>query len=114
MQLYIYYIIILNISIINAFKNIYHNKHYNILYDIQLINEETINQIVKGLGFVILTTPNFMKDGEKCNIDDDCPNIMRCCQIANRKYCCNPNNYINLEPAYIKQYIEPDIENNEK
>lgn len=101
-------------SIINAFNKIYHTRNNNILHDTQLINEETINHIVKGLGFVILTTPTFMKEGDKCNHDDDCPNIMRCCQVATRKYCCTPNNYINLEPAYIKQYIEPDIENNEK
>ena len=114
MKLYIYCLIILNISLINAFKKIYHNKHSNILYDTQIINEETINEFVKGLGFVILTTSTFTKHGGNCNIDDDCPNIMRCCQVATRKYCCSPNNYINLEPAYIKQYIEPDIENNEK
>jgi hypothetical protein len=58
--------------------------------------------------------PKLLKHNEKCVTDDDCPFIMRCCEIGLNKFCCSPNNYIKLELAYQKQGIETHFKNNDK
>jgi hypothetical protein len=75
---------------------------------INLINNNNLDQninFVKIIGTILLSLPIIFRNGEKCNSDNDCPNIMKCCQIGNHKYCCTPNNYVKLELAYIKNYI---------
>jgi hypothetical protein len=63
------------------------------------------NDIIKVFGLILLSLPIIYRNNDKCNVDDDCPYIMKCCQIGNVNYCCTPNNYIKLEYAYIKNYI---------
>ena len=50
--------------------------------------------------------PIIFRNNEPCQNDDDCPYIMRCCQIGDNKFCCTPNNYNKLEYAYIKELIK--------
>jgi hypothetical protein len=50
--------------------------------------------------------PKLLKHNEKCATDDDCPFIMRCCEIGLSKYCCTPNNYIKIDLAYQNQEIK--------
>ena len=46
------------------------------------------------------TIPFIFRNRDNCEDDEDCPFIMKCCIIGLEKYCCSPNNYIKLEPAY--------------
>jgi hypothetical protein len=63
------------------------------------------NDLVNGLGIVILSIPTIMKEGGNCKKDDDCPLIMRCCKVGTNNYCCSPNNFVYLEYADNKQFI---------
>lgn len=69
-------------------------------------NINTDNYLDKIFFVSLLSLPIIYRNGEKCNLDEDCPHIMKCCQIGNLKYCCTPNNYIKLELAYVKNYIQ--------
>ena len=68
-------------------------------------NINTDNYIPKIFFVTLLSLPIIYRNGEKCISDEDCPNIMKCCQIGNIKYCCTPNNYVKLEFSYIKNYV---------
>ena len=48
---------------------------------------------------------NYWKKEKICNTDDDCPDIMRCCEIGLRKYCCTPNNFVKLSFSFENQPI---------
>lgn len=50
--------------------------------------------------------PMIFRNNEICENEEDCPYIMRCCQIGEEKFCCTPNNYIKLEYAYVKKVIK--------
>ena len=63
------------------------------------------NDLVNGLGIVILSIPAIMKEGGNCKKDDDCPLIMKCCKVGTNNYCCSPNNFVYLEYADNKQFI---------
>ena len=65
------------------------------------------NYLDKLLVATFLSLPIIYRNGEKCNSDNDCPHIMRCCQIGNIQFCCTPNNYIKLDFSYAKNYITP-------
>ncbi len=49
---------------------------------------------------------NYWKKEKICNNDDDCPDIMRCCEIGIKKFCCSPNNYVKLSLAFQNQQIQ--------
>ena len=68
-----------------------------------VINIHTI--LTKIAAITILSLPIIYRNEENCKIDDDCPHIMKCCQIGFYKYCCTPNNYIKLEPLYDTQNV---------
>jgi hypothetical protein len=63
------------------------------------------NDLVNGLGIVILSIPTIMKEGGNCKKDDDCPLTMRCCKVGANNYCCSPNNFVYLGYADNKQFI---------
>lgn len=63
------------------------------------------NDLVNGLGIVILSIPAIMKEGGNCKKDDNCPLIMRCCKVGTNNYCCSPNNFVYLGYADNKQFI---------
>lgn len=56
-------------------------------------------KIIPFIG-LIGTIPFIFRNRDNCEVDEDCPFIMKCCIIGLEKYCCTPNNYIKLEPAY--------------
>ena len=58
--------------------------------------------ISKTLPFIGLigAIPYVFRNHDNCENDDDCPLIMKCCIIGIEKYCCSPNNYIQLHNAY--------------
>jgi len=86
----------------NAFIKTPIKKKINIkLYDTYLDND-----LINGLGIVAVTIPVFINQHKgNCNIDNDCPLMQRCCKVGENKYCCNPNNYLNIDYAYNKQFI---------
>ena len=55
---------------------------------------DALNNIVTSLGAIGYLLPKILKNNEKCKTDDDCPLIMKCCEVGLIKYCCSPNNYI--------------------
>lgn len=61
-------------------------------------------ELMNGLGIAVITIPKFIKHKTgNCNIDNDCPWMQRCCKVGDNKYCCNPNNYLNVDYAHNKQ-----------
>ena len=78
-----------------------HFDKSNLIIDFPTENDD----LIKICGTMLLSLPIIFRNGEKCKSDNDCPSIMKCCQIGNYKYCCTPNNYVKLEFAYVKNYI---------
>lgn len=54
---------------------------------------------------LLLLIPTFSRHNEPCKTDDDCPMVMRCCELGNNKYCCTPNNFVKMNLAYQNQEI---------
>tara|TARA_B100001287_G_scaffold276446_1_gene287290 strand:- start:5648 stop:6001 length:354 start_codon:yes stop_codon:yes gene_type:complete len=73
-----------------------------------------LNNMLTSITTIGYFLPKLLKHNEKCENDDDCPFIMRCCEIGLNKFCCSPNNYIKLELAYQKQGIETHLKNDDK
>lgn len=69
---------------------------------------EDLNNIVTTMGIVGYLLPQMRKNKQFCNVDDDCPLIMRCCKVGSKNYCCSPNAYIKLDLAYTHKIIEDD------
>jgi hypothetical protein len=65
-----------------------------------------LNNILTSIGAIGFLLPKIFKNNERCNTDEDCPFIMRCCEIGLSKYCCTPNNYIKIDLAYQNQEIK--------
>lgn len=76
----------------------------NIVDDIEFNNN--LNNIVCSIGAAGYLIPKFLRKDEICETDDDCPLIMRCCQVGKSKYCCTPNNFVKMDLAFSKQHIE--------
>lgn len=118
---------LLNLLFIFSLSNIFNNKvkfkikqnndliqnNYltnNYLTNNYLSQDNNLSQddnLIKFLGFTLLSLPYIFRNGEICESDTDCPHkFMKCCQIGNYKYCCTPNNYIKLEFAYAKKFVK--------
>ena len=67
---------------------------------------DALNNVLTSVTVIGYFIPRLLKNNERCVTDDDCPFIMRCCEIGLSKYCCSPNNYIKLDLAYQKQEIQ--------
>ncbi len=88
----------------------FQNKNKN-LNKVKITQEDLdfnnqLNQIVlssAALGYLI---PKILKKGEYCEKDDDCPLIMRCCEVGKYNYCCTPNNFVKLTYAFAPQNID--------
>ena len=65
-----------------------------------------LNNILMSIGTIGYFMPKFLRNNEICKNDDDCPLIMRCCEVGLQRFCCTPNNYIKLKPAFIKETIK--------
>lgn len=66
----------------------------------------SLNNILSTLTAIGYILPKILKNNEICDVDEDCPLIMRCCEVGKKKYCCSPNNYIKLNLAYQEQNID--------
>lgn len=64
-----------------------------------------LNNILMSVTTVGYFMPKFLRNNEICKEDDDCPLIMRCCEVGVQRFCCTPNNYIKLKPTLIKETI---------
>ena len=73
---------------------------------------ENLNNILMSVGTVGYFLPKLFRNNEKCYNDEDCPLIMKCCEIGLTRFCCTPNNYIQLKPAFVKETVKESIEKN--
>ena len=72
--------------------------------DIDFNND--LNVIINSIGAIGYFLPKFLRNNEPCKKDDDCPLIMRCCEVGLNNYCCTPNNFVHIKPAFSKQEIQ--------
>ena len=78
---------------------------------VQFIDQEIIDfsNLVGLAGMTALLLPNLkFRQNKSCNDDNDCFGFKRCCQVYFEKFCCDPDNYIKIEPkfAYNSQQIQ--------
>ena len=68
-------------------------------------NNELNNVVVSisALGYLL---PKFLKVSKPCKKDEDCPLVMRCCEVGPNNYCCSPNNYIVMHLGIMKLIIK--------
>lgn len=66
---------------------------------------EQLNTVLVSITTIGYFVPKFLRNNEICKTDDDCPLIMRCCEIGKDKYCCTPNNFVKLQYSYLDQEI---------
>ena len=64
-----------------------------------------LNDVLVSIGTLGYFLPRYFKQEKSCREDDDCPDIMRCCEVGIKKYCCSPDNYIKLNLAFQNQPI---------
>ena len=69
-----------------------------------------LNSVVTTVGAIGYFVPKLLRNNEICRTDDDCPLIMRCCEIGIKKYCCTPNNFVKMSLAFQDQEIQPEKE----
>ena len=74
--------------------------------DIDFNNQ--LNNVLTSVAAVGYLIPRFLKLNEPCKKDDDCPLVMRCCEVGDTNYCCTPNNFVKLKYAYNYQELQKD------
>tara|TARA_B100000035_G_scaffold315367_1_gene335535 strand:- start:1262 stop:1579 length:318 start_codon:yes stop_codon:yes gene_type:complete len=67
---------------------------------------QDLNYIVTTIGAIGYFLPKLLRNNEICDVDDDCPLIMRCCEIGKTKYCCTPNNFVKMELSYLTEPVK--------
>ena len=60
----------------------------------QLLNIIPVETITTSLFVFIGSLPFIFRNNEPCFDDDDCPMIMKYCNMLDNRYCCTPNKYI--------------------
>ena len=76
------------------------------IFDNDIAFNNDLHNILCSVGTLGYLLPKFMKNNEICNTDDDCPLIMRCCEVGLKKYCCTPNNFVQTNLAYMKEPVK--------
>ncbi len=71
----------------------------------QVANNDFVDYLT-NLTPLLLLIPTMTRHNEICQTDDDCPLIMRCCEIGQDKYCCTPNNFVKMSYAFQNQEIQ--------
>lgn len=94
------------IFLANAFINQRVSVKNKPLYSQLNIDDDSLTTIANGVGLMTLYLPTIMRHNEACSTDEDCPFIMRCCELGQHNFCCTPNNYIKLSYAYSNQFIQ--------
>jgi len=82
------------------------------LQRLHVVDNDLTNYLTK-LTSLILLIPTVTRHNDNCKTDNDCPLIMRCCEVGIKKYCCTPNNFVKMglyQNKIIKQDIEEDVE----
>mgnify|MGYP001479715933 CR=1 FL=1 len=78
--------------------------------NLRVINDidfnENLNNVLCSLGTIGYFIPKILKKEKICDVDDDCPLVLRCCQIGKKKYCCSPNNFVKMDLAYTNEHIQ--------
>lgn len=74
--------------------------------DIDFNNQ--LNNVLTSVAAIGYLIPKMLKVNEPCKDDEDCPLIMKCCEVGDSNYCCSPNNFIKLKYAYNFQNIQKD------
>ena len=64
-----------------------------------------LNDVLVSVGAIGYFLPKYFKQEKICKIDDDCPDIMRCCEIGQKKYCCSPNNFVKMNLAFPNKEV---------
>jgi hypothetical protein len=82
-------------------------QNFRIAENAEFNNE--LHNVLCTIGTLVYFVPKIMKNNEICEKDDDCPLIMRCCQVGIKKYCCTPNNFVKMDLAYQEKKIESDL-----
>ena len=70
------------------------------------VNNDIVDQLTNYTPLLILI-PRIMRHNEICKTDNDCPLIMRCCEVGTNKFCCTPNNFVKMNLAYQDEKIKP-------
>ena len=91
----------------------FQNKNKN-LTKVKITQEDldfnnNLNQILLSSAAVSYLIPKILKKGEYCEKDDDCPLIMRCCEVGKYNFCCTPNNFIKQNYAFAHETIDNKI-----
>lgn len=71
---------------------------------LQLANNDYVDYIT-NLTPLLFLIPTMTRHNEICKDDEDCPMIMRCCEVGTNKYCCTPNNFVKMSYAFHNQDI---------
>lgn len=76
-----------------------------------MIDQELVDfsNLVGLAGLTALVIPNLkFRQNKSCNDDSDCFGFKKCCQVYYEKFCCDPDNYIKIEPklAFATQQIQ--------
>lgn len=72
---------------------------------LQVANNDFVDYLTT-LTPLLLLIPKIMRHDEICKKDDDCPLIMRCCEVGTNKYCCTPNNFVKMNYAFQDKEIK--------
>lgn len=65
-----------------------------------------LNTVATTVGAIGYLLPKMLRNNEICKTDDDCPLVMKCCEVGIKKYCCSPNNFVKMSLAYQNQEIQ--------
>ena len=74
------------------------------LQRLQVANNDFVDYLT-NLTPLMLMIPTLCRHNDNCEKDDDCALIMRCCEVGVKKYCCTPNNFVELKPSYLPEAI---------
>ena len=64
-----------------------------------------LNDVLISIGTIGYFLPKYFKQEKICKIDNDCPDIMRCCEVGPKKYCCSPNNFVKMNLAFSNKEV---------
>ena len=58
----------------------------------QQVNNNVVEYLAT-LSPLLILIPSLTRNNQKCKNDDDCPFIMRCCEVGVNKFCCTPSHF---------------------
>jgi len=88
-----------------AFFSIPLHQRFFQINNADVVFNDYLNDLLIGCSAAGYFLSNYWKKEKICNNDDDCPDIMRCCEIGMRKYCCSPNNFVKSSFSFENQPI---------